>query len=428
MNAGLSRRHLLAGVGAAASATVLGRTPDAPWQPRTRAGEVDWVAVRRQFRLDPAAVNLATFFLASQPHPVRDAVEFLSRQLDENPLSVDNLSLPDGPTGWDRVRASLAGYLGGSPDEYALTQNTTIGLGHVYNGLPLRPGQEILVSDRDHVAQVGAAILAAQKRDATVRFITLFDPPESATEDEIASRLRQQITVRTRVVGVTWVQSSTGVRMPVRTLAGVVAEANRNRADEDRCLLIVDGVHGLAAVDEDIPQLGADAVAAGTHKWLCGPRGTGLIWSPRADWGYLQAAVTPVFREDTVAKMTPGTFHAFEHMFALPAAVAFQQSMGRSRVAARIAQLSAQLRDGLAGIPGVQPRTPCDPALSAGITCFDVAGLDGTQVVAGLARRGVRISTSPNPPQYARIGTGITNFPWEIDRTLSAIHAVARQG
>ncbi|MEU7477109.1 aminotransferase class V-fold PLP-dependent enzyme [Lentzea sp. NPDC042327] len=84
------------------------------------------------------------------------------------------------------------------------------------------------------------------------------------------------MTPRTRAVGITWVQSSTGLRMPVRTCAEVVAEANRGRAQEDRCLLVIDGVHGLAAVDEDPARTGADVFVAGTHKWLSRPRGTGM--------------------------------------------------------------------------------------------------------------------------------------------------------
>ncbi|GGK73081.1 aminotransferase class V-fold PLP-dependent enzyme [Mangrovihabitans endophyticus] len=427
MTSGITRRTVLASASAAVAGTVVGAaaadgTAYAAGGETYAAGGTDWTAVRRQFRLDPRWINLAAFFLSSHPEPVRHAIAYLSRQIDADPTRVDSLTLPDGPTGWDRVRTELAGYLGGAAEEYALTGNTTVGLGHVYNGIPLRPGQEFLLSDREHVAHLGAAILAADKHDGTVRTVPLFAAPENATVDEIVGRLQQEIRPATRAVGVTWVQSSTGVRMPVAAVADVVAEANRGRAAEDRCLLIVDGVHGLAAVDTDLPDLRADVVAAGTHKWLCGPRGTGLIWGRRDAWPYLRPAVTPIFREDSIANMTPGTFHAFEHMFALPAAVAFHRGIGRSAVAERVTELSAHLREGLAAMPHVALRTPLDPALGAGITCFDVDGLTGAQTADRLAERRIRISTSPNPPPYARIGTSIVNFPREIADTLSAIH------
>ena len=60
----------------------------------------------------------------------------------------------------------------------------------------------------------------------------------------------------------------------------------------DQYLLCVDGVHGFAAVDVDLPDLGCDFLAAGTHKWLFGPRGTGILWG--RDFGPL-TEVIPTF-------------------------------------------------------------------------------------------------------------------------------------
>ncbi|WP_328394041.1 hypothetical protein OHS70_04950 [Streptomyces sp. NBC_00390] len=66
--------------------------------------------------------------------------------------------------------------------------------------------------------------------------------------------------------------------------------------------------------------------------------------------------------------MSPGGFLAFEHAFALPAAVALHEQLGRARVATRITQLSTRVKQGLSRIPGVTVHTPADPELSAGIT------------------------------------------------------------
>ena len=76
----------------------------------------------------------------------------------------------------------------------------------------------------------------------------------------------------------TWVHSSTGVRLPVAEYGAAIADLNRRRDRADRVLLCVDGVHGFGAVDVDLPDLGCDFLATGTHKWLFGPRGTGIVW------------------------------------------------------------------------------------------------------------------------------------------------------
>ncbi len=53
----------------------------------------------------------------------------------------------------------------------------------------------------------------------------------------------------------------------------------------DQYVVCVDGVHGFSAVDVDLPDLGCDFLATGTHKWLFGPRGTGILWG--RDWAPL---------------------------------------------------------------------------------------------------------------------------------------------
>ncbi|WP_191302678.1 aminotransferase class V-fold PLP-dependent enzyme [Lentzea cavernae] len=380
---------------------------------------VDWGSVRREFRLDPALTNLGLFYLASNPREVRDAVEEFQRRLDAN--SHDLM-----PEQAQEVAVALGQYVGGAADDIAFVPNTTIGLSIVYGGLKLRAGQELLLSDQDHAWHQQAARLAATRAGAQVRVGTLFENPAKATEDEIATRLRNSITPQTRAVGITWVQSSTGLRMPVRACASVVAEANRGRAREDRCLLVVDGVHGLAAVDDDAARMGADVFVAGTHKWLFGPRGTGMVWVNPEVSDQIVPLLPSLSDRSTTALLGPGGFHAFEQYFAVQAAVRFHQRLGRDRVASRITELAGRFKDGLADIPGTVIHTSRDPATSAGMVCFDIAGHTGPELVDLLRQKDIQITTASYRIPYARIGTSILNTPEEIDRTLREISALAR--
>jgi len=72
-------------------------------------------------------------------------------------------------------------------------------------------------------------------------------------------------------------------------------------------------------------------------------------------------------------------------------------------------------------VPGVTLHTPRDPSLSAGISCFEVAGLTPEQVVQRLGAKRFRTTTSPYKVSYARVSAGIMNFPEEIDAVLRAI-------
>lgn len=75
----------------------------------------------------------------------------------------------------------------------------------------------------------------------------------------------------------TWVQSGSGVKLPIREIGKLVRELNQKRDEQDRIIYVVDGVHGFGVEDVSFADFDCDYFIAGTHKWLFGPRGTGVI-------------------------------------------------------------------------------------------------------------------------------------------------------
>ena len=102
----------------------------------------DWEAVRAQFALDPAYLHFASFFIASHPTPVREALEGYRRAMDANPfLVVERAMFEDDAHNLPlQVCSEAADYLGGKAAEVCLTRSTTEGLALVYHGLPLKAG------------------------------------------------------------------------------------------------------------------------------------------------------------------------------------------------------------------------------------------------------------------------------------------------
>ena len=178
------------------------------------------------------------------------------------------------------------------------------------HGLPLREGDEILTTTHDHYVHHESIRLATGRCGATWRKIPLFDSYDSISPDEMAERIHKAIGPNTRAVGVTWVHSSSGLRLPIARIAEALADVNRNRDEKDRVLLIVDGVHGLGVEDPKITALGCDAFAAGTHKWLFGPRGTGFIWAKPEVWRRMRPVI-PSFN-------SPDLFAAWEQEHVRP--------------------------------------------------------------------------------------------------------------
>lgn len=395
-----------------------------------------WKLVRSQFdQLSTEKIHLSSFFLVSHPRPVRDAIKTHRRAIDENPFEYIEQNVFAMP---NRIQKSVAEYVGGKPDEIALTNSTTMGLAFVYHGLPIKAGQEILTTTHDHFVHHESIRLSAEYAGASVKKIPLYADVRSVTETEITERIRKAITQKTRVLGVTWVHSSTGLKLPIRAIANVVAEANKGRAEADRILLIVDGVHGFGVEDESVATMGADFFIAGTHKWIFGPRGTGIVWATADNWKLLRPIFPPASEANFVAWINgqkaptqmqaswviPGGFHAFEYEWALPAAFEFHKKIGRSNAAQRIHSLNDLCKEGLAEMRHVKLYTPLGSKLSSGLVCFEMDGIKSGDVVKRLLEKQVIASTAPYREGYVRLAPSLLNTPEEIETTLGHIRSL----
>lgn len=137
----------------------------------------------------------------------------------------------------DNVRAVAARAME-DPSNIAMADSTTMGLGLIYGGLRLSPEDEIIVAE-DNYSHLEAARLCSMRTGATVRRIKLYERPTDATEVAILDTVLSSITKHTRVIGLSWVHSNSGIKT--------------------------------------FSELGCDFFITGCHKWLYGPRGTGLM-------------------------------------------------------------------------------------------------------------------------------------------------------
>lgn len=433
----IGRRGFLVRTGLALGAAVLaGAHPRALANQSSPQGKREsWENIRAQFPLSAQLIHLAAFFLASHPTSVREAIERHRAGLDADPIGywIEQEEKQEA-----KVLQAAADYLGARPTDIALTDSTTMGLGLLYGGLQLQAGQEILTTTHDHYSTETALRLRAERTGAKVRQTPLYRSLKTVSRDEIVNSLAKGISPATRVVAVTWVHSSTGLKLPIHDMALAIQSMNQSRAEQDRIIFCVDGVHALGVEDFRVNELGCDFLVAGTHKWMFGPRGTGLVWGHPKAWPIAQATI-PTFSsqaydlwmENKSSKdlpqsvhMTPGGFHSFEHRWALDEAFKFHQAIGKSRVTQRIYELNQQMKQGLAAMPHVTLHTPMSQDLSAGIVCFEVAGLPPRQVVEKLRQRGIVGSVTPYATKYARLAPSLINSTAEIEKTLEEIRSL----
>jgi selenocysteine lyase/cysteine desulfurase len=419
------------GVAGLVAAIATGRDASDPTPAGTAAFDPhDWASVKAQFLDATGYARFAAFVFSAHPAPVRAAVQAHRAGLDADPLNYlrGNEERLDAA-----VAQAAAAYLQRPAEEIAFTDSTTMSLGVLYGGLTLAPGDEVVSTTHDFYSTFESLRLRAVRDGIVVKRIALYDNAATASIDQIVTRLIAQIRPRTRVVAVTWVHSSTGVKLPIRAIADALAALNRQRSPAERVLLCVDGVHGFGVEGTTPDALGCDFLATGTHKWLFGPRGTGLLWGKAWDRfrpgipTFANAAFEPWWDGKTPAlppgpANTPGGYHSFEHRWAVADAFALHAAIGPDRIARRTHELATMLKSELISA-GLGVVTPVSPELSSGIVCVQVDQPPGRWVQA-LRTTQVIASATPYAQSYLRFGPSIATDEADITRAVAAIKSL----
>jgi selenocysteine lyase/cysteine desulfurase len=388
---------------------------------------VTWAEIVALFNLDPKLHFFDTFSLSSHPRPVREAIERYRDLLDAGP---ESFVMDHGPALDAGVVHAASSYMGVPAEEIALTDSTTMGLGVIYGGLDLAPGDEILTTTHDYYASDEA--LRLRERDGVVvRRISLYRDPFTADPQQMIESLHAAISDRTRLVALTWVHSGTGVKLPIAAMCRAIA-----RLGDPHILVSVDGTHGFGAESDTVFSLGCDFFASACHKWLFGPRGTGVAWGTAVAWARVTPRIPTFDRPTRRARvagvahatppgvlMTPGGYHSFEHRWALAEAFELHRRIGPERITSRVRELASALKEGLVEMAHVRLHTPLDGTVSAGIVCLDLDGLPATAAVERLRAMGIVAGATPYRRQHIRLGPTIVNSEQDIEKVLHVLYS-----
>ncbi|WP_166219929.1 aminotransferase class V-fold PLP-dependent enzyme [Pseudomonas atagonensis] len=382
-----------------------------------------WAQLQQLFDQDPAWLHFSNFLITTHPRPVREAIEMHRAALDKNPgLAMD----------WDHgvtekreeaVRVLAGQYVQADARQIALTGSTTEGLAMIYGGVQVRADQEILTTAHEHYATHTILELRTQRDGTKVRKIRLFKDPQQLSKDEILTSIDRAIRPETRVLGMCWVHSGSGVKLPLADIGALVDKHNRGRSEADRIIYVVDGVHGFGVEDLSFPAMNCDFFIAGTHKWMFGPRGTGIVVSRTPEVKYV-TPIIPTFSEAEhfSTTMTPGGYHAFEHRWALTEAFTLHLQLGKADVQARIHELNSYLKTRLLQRPQIELVTPLSPEFSAGFTFFRVTGKNSDKIAAHLmANKVVADAVERDVGPVIRTAPGLLNDEAQIDRLLAVL-------
>lgn len=397
----MTRRTFLAGTAVALLSQWLRADPP--------DGEAFWEWVRLQFPLHPSLLNLNNGGVSPHPRPVTEALFRLEEEANQAPAYV-MWRLQDQK---EPLRQRLAALAGADPEEIAIVRNTTEALETVIFGLDLRQGDEVIAAESDYPSMIAAWKQRAAREGLRIRWVRL--PLPSDDEEALIRPYLEAITPKTRVLHLTHLINWTGQVVPLTRLC---AEARRKGI-----FTIVDAAHSLAHLVFRFSEVGADAIGASLHKWLCAPFGTGLLYLRREkikDVWPLYAAPSDR-KADDIRKFEHLGTRSIPTEQAIMAAIDFHELIGAARKEARLKALRAYWLQEALKLSGVQSLTPS--TLAGGLAAIAIEGKDPHALAQALLERhrilvtaidwaglrGIRVT----PHIYTRFS--------ELDRFLDAL-------
>ena len=376
--------------------------------------EAFWSLVRQQFLIPSDRIYLNNGTLGPSPSVVVEAVVEHTRRVAS--------TYPPG-VNWDDLKGSVGAFLGVDPEGLVFPRNTTEAMSFVAQGLDLEPQGEILTTDHEHIGGLCPWQVVSSRRSIPLRIFSLPISPPSA--DELLASITGEISERTRVLSLSHVTFTTGMRLPVEG----IAEVCRDRG----IVFVVDGAHPPGMMELNLSSWNPDFYASSPHKWLLAPQGSGLLylgdlWRTRL-WPTLASGGWDDLELGAHRFNHLGTFDE-SRMAGLLAAVEFLNVLGMARVEARIRYLRSRLEGHLRNMSGVTVVSPRQEALATGMVSFALEGVDSLELQQHLARvASVRTRViSEYDYGWMRLSTHVYNLPGEVDRVAELLDDVRRNG
>lgn len=337
---------------------------------------------------------------------------------------------------FEDARARTARFVGASADELVWAENATdainivaLGLSDASAGLgapelALRPGDEILVTEAEHHANLIPWQRLAARTGAVLRWVPVTDEGTWSLDD-----LRAASGDRTRLIAFAHVSNVTGSIAP----AADVADFARSIG----ALTMLDACQSVPHMPVDLAALGVDFAAFSGHKML-GPTGIGALYGRKELLDSLPPArtggstITTVTMEHAEFLPAPQRFEAgtqpVSQVVGLGAAVDYLSEWGMDRVRVHEQELAGLLTDAVAEVAGVRLIGPPPGSPRAAIVSVDVDGVHAHDVGQFLDSRGisVRVGHHCAQPLHRRLGlTATTRASGYVYTTAEDVAAFA---
>lgn len=373
-----------------------------------------WTFIRAQFMLEPGRIYLNAGTTGLMPRPIVEAEAQYQSELAANPKVrrlFESFMVPED------VRKKAAMLIGADLEETALTHNTTEGLNIVAHGLPLKAGDQVLITDQEHPGHREPWRLRSKRDGIEVTEVKIPTPlPDAAT---FLNRFEAAITNRTRVIAFPYITTTTGLITPAKETCAL--------ARSKGLLSLVDGAHVAGQIQCNVKDVGCDFFATSPHKWLHAPLGNGIFYIRKE----LQNTLWPLTgaggwdRIGDARKYSAFGNRSWATVMALGNAIDFANAIGIDNIETRQRALMTKFKSQLGSI-GFQSMTPAASRFYCALSAFGIPGVSGHDLSAFLLEKHKIVVSERTNGFRADIGYYVS---WEqLDRTVEVIGDALRKG
>ena len=325
------------------------------------------------------------------------------------------------------TRGKVAETINATPEEIVLTENTTIGINIVANGIDWKPGDNVLISTHEHPGNRLTWYNLTGRYDVELRFAPLYNDHERTLEE-----MDKLIDERTRLVSVSHVSRRTGLRLPGRAICDL--------AHGKDTPVLYDGAQSFGAIPIDVRNLNCDFYSFCGHKYTMAPQGTGGLYirKDRIEWlkpSWIGSHSQKTFDQDgnmdllDEARRFEFATRSVPDQAGFGKALDIWAGLGWDTVFDGIAAYTDRMKSVLGEIPGLVLETPLLYDDSSGIVTFHVPGLESGPMSESLREKEkVLVSPLDFAPESVRVSTHVFNSEEDLDRLISGILRIQREG
>lgn len=312
----------------------------------------------------------------------------------------------------EKTRATAAKFLGCDLSEILITTSTTNGMNAVAQGLRLKAGDRILTTDQEHGGGLLCWKYLAKYHGVVIDTVTI--PRDEHNVEAILDRFRKGIGEKTRLITVSHVFSSTGFRMPIKEISAL--------ARSKGIFCVVDGAQAAGAIKVNVKELGCHAYATSGHKWLMGPKGTGLLYLSKD----AQSSIRPMQFEESYNTYNDGNGVVnLACILGLAKAIEYLETAGINKVEEHNLSLRNRLYDRLRNVPNLTIVSPPAGPLASPMLTLLLSDKFQRQTFVKMLLDKYKISIRPTHPEFGfngiRFSMHVFNTEKEVDRAANIL-------